>query len=272
LNDRRPTAMELWGRELALARESVGMSQEALASKIYVSKSSVAMWETGQRCPKSQDLRSAENALGTNGYLDRLLVDWVTRELPPKWVGKWRSAEQRTTSLLSFQPLIVPDLLQIEAYSRAVLEAGRYRSDAVEGLVGEQADRQTILTRDDTPIFVGLLTESVLTNNVGGAKIMHEQLMYIADMSQGRNVVVQVVPSSAEVCAGFSGAYTIANFDNGNDVAYVDNQLTGEVVEGSAGVAILRKFFEIFRGEALSKKDSTELILKVARERWIPDS
>jgi hypothetical protein len=55
--------------------------------------------------------------------------------------------------------------------------------------------------------------------------------------------------------------------DGGSDVAYVDNQLSGEVVEHTEDVTRLRRMFEVFRADALPQRESVELIIGMA-EQW----
>jgi hypothetical protein len=80
-------------------------------------------------------------------------------------------------------------------------------------------------------------------------------------------VVVQIVPLTATACAGFLSGFVIANFDGGSDVAYVDNQLSGEVVEHAEDVVRLRRMFEVFRADALPQRETVELIIRMA-EQW----
>lgn len=266
---KRQTALQLWGKELARARETAGMSGGALAKAIYVSNSLVGMWETGKRVPKQQDINRCDTTLGTNGYLARLLSEWVSREVPPEWLGQWRSIEELATTLLSFQPTVVPGLLQTPDYARAVLRAGIYHHADTDEMVATRIERQRILTEGDPPFLVALMDESVLHRNAGGAEIMGDQLTHLAEIAARRNVVVQVVPLTATACAGFLSPFVVASFDGGNEVAYVDNQLRGEVVEHPDEVATLRQLFELFRAEALSTKESIELITRVAKQ-WTP--
>jgi transcriptional regulator with XRE-family HTH domain len=57
---KRETALELWGKEFARAREEAGLSQAALAKDAYISPSLIGMWETGKRTPKLVDLARCE--------------------------------------------------------------------------------------------------------------------------------------------------------------------------------------------------------------------
>lgn len=268
MSPKRMTTLELWGKELARAREAAGMTQEVLAKTIHVSASLVAMWETGKRAPKHEYVRACDNVLRTGGFLFRLLDEWVPLKVSPEWLDKWLLVEEQATTLLWFEPVIIPGLLQTEDYARAVLRAGKYYLADTEEMVAARLDRQRILDLDNPPFLVAVLDESVLMRNVGDARVMADQLMHLGHMAERPNVVVQIAPLSAPACAGFLSTFIIASFDGGNEAAYADNQLSGDVIESLDDVATLRQLFERFRADALSQHESIDLIRKVVAEKW----
>ncbi|MFC4087230.1 helix-turn-helix domain-containing protein [Amycolatopsis samaneae] len=259
---KRRTALEAWGRELALARDGKSLSQEELAKAVFMSQSLVAMWETGKRTPKADDLARCEEILGTNGFLSRMLAELAAREVAHEWLDQWIAVEERATTLLTFESIIVPGLLQTPDYARAILDS--------EELVAARLERQRVLDEGEPPMLVALLAEAVLRQQVGGAEVLREQLRHLAEMAQRRTISVQVVPPDAPACAKFAGPFVVASLDGAPDVAYVDNQLRGEVVEGHADVAALRRMFEYFRADALSHRETIDLIEKAADQCTTP--
>src|SRR4051794_26340634 len=97
------------------------MKSRQLAEAMHVVPSTVSQWLTGKRKPHRKDVQRIEEILGTNGYLERYLNDWLPREIAHEWLDKWIEAERQANQLLSFQPTLVPGLLQTESYARAVL-------------------------------------------------------------------------------------------------------------------------------------------------------
>lgn len=242
------------------------MSRAALGKAVFASESLVTAWEKSRYVPKPDAIDRLEGVLGTRGVLSRLLEDLVSVTVPLEWFGKWVEIEGRATALWSFELAVVPGLLQTEDYARAVLRAANHLADTEEMVIARM-NRQRILAKEDAPVLVALMDESVLQRNIGGAAVMHDQLLHLAEVAQRDNVVVQIVPLMATVCSGFLGGFVIANFDGGNDVAYVDNQLSGEVVERAEDVVRLRRMFEIFRADALPQRETIELITRAA-EQW----
>jgi transcriptional regulator with XRE-family HTH domain len=260
------TARAFVASELRRAREMKipKMSRAKLADEIFVSESLVAAWERGRIIPGEQHHPRLKEVLGLPDLLTRVIDELVTNEVAPEWFGKWSQVERHSTSLWSFQPCLVPGLLQIPDYARAVLEAAKLDVD-LEEAIATRLERQQVLTKEDPPMFVVLLTEGVLRHRVGSDQVMHDQLVHLAEMAERENIVVQIVPDKSKVCAGFIGGFVVASFD-GDEVAYVDNQLDGDTIEASAGVARLRRFFDIFRADALNQQESNGLIRRAAEE------
>ncbi|MFE0022235.1 Scr1 family TA system antitoxin-like transcriptional regulator [Amycolatopsis sp. NPDC059021] len=256
------TALEAWGKELALARDGKSLSQEELAKAAFVSQSLVAMWETGKRTPKAEDLARCEEILGTNGYLGRILGELVAREVSHEWLDRWIAVEERATTLLTFESTVIPGLLQTPDYARAILDS--------EELVAARLERQRVLDEGEPPMLVALLPEPVLRQQVGGAEVLSEQLRHLAEMARRPTISVQAVPSEAPACAKFLAPFVVASIDGVPDVAYVDNQLRGEVVEQPSDVAVLRRTFEYFRADALSHRQTIDLIEKAADQCSTP--
>jgi transcriptional regulator with XRE-family HTH domain len=255
---KRKTAQELWGRELAHALDSAGMQGRQLAEALHVVPSTVSQWINGKRKPHRKDVERIEEMLGTNGYLTRYLLEWLPREVAHEWLDRWIEIEEQSTQLLWFEPSLVPGLLQTESYSRAVLSN--------EEEVASRLARQKILEDDNPPILVALLDESVLRRKVGDATVMYGQLTHLAELAERNNVRIHILPLSADACAKINGPYVIASFDGGNEVAYLDNAITGEVIEGKEELAKLRRMWEVFRSDALHKDESIQLITRMADE------
>ncbi|MFI0481762.1 Scr1 family TA system antitoxin-like transcriptional regulator [Actinomadura sp. 9N215] len=269
-NNRSPR--KFLGREIQQAREAKGMTRDDLAKEVPVSESLVKSWENGTRLPKPDTLRTVERLLGFGdgkdpGILCRIREDLINDAVPLEWFGKWQKVEEQATELWSFECFVIPGLLQTEEYATAVLHASHHNADPEEE-TATRLERQKILDEEeDPPTLVALIAEAALRNNMGGKKVMHEQLLHLAEMARRENIIVQIIPADSEVCAGFTGPFVIANFDGG-EVAYVDNAISGDVIEDGQEVARLRRMFNIFRSDALRAQDSIDFITRLAHELW----
>src|SRR3954452_17481941 len=66
--------------ELAVRRRTVGLSQEALAERLGVERSTVARWESGRTCPQPWTRRALARELDLD--LDQLAVLIEGRDVP----------------------------------------------------------------------------------------------------------------------------------------------------------------------------------------------
>lgn len=262
------TARTFVGNEIRRAREEMlpRMSRAKLAEALIVSESLVAKWETGRLVPLPEYVDRLREILALPDMIVRVINDLVSKEVAPEWFGRWPEIEGQAESLWSFEPSLVPGLLQTEEYARVILRAACLSIDFDETL-RTRMERQRILDKEDPPMLVCLIAESVLRHNVGGPKVMHDQLMRLVEYAERDNVIIHVIPDISAACAGFLSGFVVATF-GGDDVAYVDNQLDGETIESAEGIARLRRFFDLFRADALSRTESIDLIRRVA-ERWI---
>jgi transcriptional regulator with XRE-family HTH domain len=251
-------------RELRRAREGKGISRASLANEFYVSEVLVRQWETGHRVPVADHVVKLDEMFGMRGILVRIREELVKASVPLEWFGRWTEIEGRASSLWSFEPMVVPGLLQTEDYARGILVAANHLAD-VEEMVCARMERQKILHREEEPpMFIAVIAESVLSQNVGGPETMVGQLTYLAEVARRDNVIIQIVPARAKACAGFTGPFVIANLDGGTDIAYVDNAISGEVAEDPEDLIRLRRMFDVFRADALSQQESQALMTRMA--------
>jgi hypothetical protein len=127
----------------------------------------------------------------------------------------WVDAEQRAAVVRWWEPLLVPGLLQTPEYARALFKAWQTTGDEdeVENLVTARIDRQRIFARQKPPSFWAVIDEGVLRRRVGGAKVMQDQLIHLAEMTERPAIKVHVIPAEAGAHVGLLGAFAIAGFE-----------------------------------------------------------
>ncbi|RCG31833.1 XRE family transcriptional regulator [Sphaerisporangium album] len=254
------TPQAIWGRELRHYRQVAGLTQAQLAQKIHFSESLISGIETGQLPASPEFAQACDTTLSTGGALHRLL-DWRRAQQFPLWFGKWRDKEQASSVLRAYEPLLIPGLLQTEAYARVVLHGD-------EIALAARMERQTLLTRSDPkpPIVRCVIDEAVLHRPIGSPKDMREQLDHLVSLT-GPRLSIQVVPHGMH--SGLLGGFIIATLEGGVDVAYVDTALRGLIVSDQEEVNQAVQKFEAIRTEALPLRMSLDLIKRTAGERWI---
>lgn len=257
----RMTGRAFFGRRLRIAREQQipKMSRRVLGERVKMTDSAIAAWESGRNIPDPKMLGKIEKVLGTSGYLQDIVECMVTGEKPQEFLGRWAHVEAQATLLLRFSFDVVPGLLQSEEYARAIL-----RDDKNVAL---RRERQKIMTKEDPPVLVALIDESVLHRNVGGPSVMTDQLNYLGEMAEHEHIIIQVIQMSSPISAQYTGPFSLASYNGETEVGHIDDAISGDVVENAEEVSRLRRMFEILRKHALSEQESIRLIKKAA-ESW----
>lgn len=257
----RMTGRAYFGRRLRTARERQvpKLSRRALGERLNLTESAIAAWESGRNIPDPTTLASVERILETNGELHDIAECLVTGEKPQEYMGKWAHVEAESTLLLRFSFDVLPGLLQTEDYAGAILRD--------EEQVKVRIERQKVLTKENPPVLVALIDESVLYRNVGGAAVMRDQLNHLVEMAKHEHVIIQVIKMDSPIGDQYTGSFSLASYNGESEVGYLDDAISGEVVEKTEEVSKLRRLFEILRKHALSEQESIRLIKKVA-ESW----
>jgi transcriptional regulator with XRE-family HTH domain len=263
--------LQFFGAELRRARAASGLSQDQLGQRLGYSGAQVGKVEMGERAPSQDFAEGCDQAFpeagGLFGRIYQLARRWDGGY--PSWFAEWVDSERRATSLCSWQPLLIPGLLQTADYARAILAADpETNEDQLEELVAARLERQTIFDRTEPPTLWALLDEAVLHRPIGSRKIMYDQLLHLADTSCRSYITVQIVPGEIGAHAGLLGGFAIASFGNAAGSVYMESPNQGQTSEVPSVVRRLSRTFDTLRADALPRGASRDLIGKVAEEQW----
>jgi transcriptional regulator with XRE-family HTH domain len=268
-----PTAgpLQFFGAELRRARAAAGLSQDQLGQRLGYSSAQVGKVEVGERAPSQDFAQGCDQTFPEAGGLFARIYQ-LTRRWDggyPSWFAEWIDFERRATSLCWWEPLLIPGLLQTADYARAILAADpETNDDQLDELVAARLERQAIFDRADPPALWAVLDEAVLHRLIGSRKIMHDQLLHLADTSCRGNITVQIVPADIGAHAGLLGGFAIANFGNAAGTVYMESPDHGQTTEVPSVVSRLSLTFDTLRADALPRGASRDLIGKVAEQRW----
>jgi hypothetical protein len=263
--------LHFFGAEVRRAREAADMTLADLGALVPCDASTVSKIEAGQLRPTQRFVTACIETFPPLEWLGRFYEEsqmWGDGAIP-RWFEDWLSAEREAATLRIWQPLLVPGLLQTADYARALFVGERQslEGDALEELVTARLARQAIFDKPAPPHLWVVLDESVLHRLVGTAKIMHDQLVQLADLAERPCISIQVIPASAGAHAGLACAFLIGSADGEPDLLLVeaieDQTLRDPEVVRKAAVV-----FDLVRGDALPRGSSQDLILKVAEGKW----
>lgn len=260
--------------ELRRLRTKRGWSQEALGKRIDYSGEQVSHVETGRARPSPE----FADALDRDAFpeLDGMFASLLEKaegshETYRAWFRGVVDAEQRASVIRTWEPMLIPGLLQTEEYARAVFDAWKpvHGNGNTDADVNGRLARQAIFEKEVPPSFGSVISENVLYSPIGTPKVMHDQLLHLAGMSERPRVSIQVLPASIGAHVGLLGAFLCLGFaDDTPGIVYMESPDQGMTSKHPATVAKLAITYDILRDDAMSVRASRDLILKVAEERW----
>lgn len=240
------------------------MAQDRLASAIGVSKSLVQSFESGKLVPQEGTAARLDEVFGTGDEIQEAAKD--AREDQRPWLRSWREHERRAILLRSWEPLLVPGLLQREAYMRKMFAAVPANAGRIEELVKTRLARQAAVFDREAPATIACIVAEFALRR-GPREIMKDQLGYLADVGQQRPVTIRVVPDDAGgLHAGLGGPLAVATMPDGRHIFYLDDQLRGRLATTPSDVSELELSLESINGLALSIEQSRDLILEMLNE------
>jgi transcriptional regulator with XRE-family HTH domain len=276
-DEQRPTVRSRkLGMMLRRIREDRNLSTHAAARLLNRSQASISKLETGHRGIHRPSL---ENMLDRYGVQDEQLRETLfrlAREARQK--GWWQSyggtlspedmdfigLEADSASIRFFELILIPGLLQTEAYARALIGQGGFSSDLrlVDRLVEIRMKRQRVLTRPEPPEVCAVLDEAALRRQVGGPEVMRAQLRHLIEASHQPRVSLQVLPFAAGSYLGMAGAFIVMDVgEHGHfQVAKIDSLTEMSYREEPQQVRTYTAIFDRLRANALPEADTRALI------------
>lgn len=261
--------------ELRRLRREAGLSIEEVATRFGWQPSKLSRVENRQIGISTADLRKL---LEIYQVKDRAqiseLTDMARRATERGWWQSFSSdvvpsalsnligleAEART--IRSFEPELVPGLLQTEPYARAIMRAWQpgWTAADIDRRVEIRLGRQDVLDGivAASPQVNCIINEAVLRRPVGGTEVMHEQIEMLAKERDPANVTVQVLPFNTGAHPAMAGPFQILTFHDPGDlgVVYVETATSALTLEQPDE---LRRYDEIWgalQARALSPEDS----------------
>ena len=273
--------------ELRRLRERAGLTGDQVADRVGWSASKLSRIENAHTVPGDAEIRQLLDLYGVEGHnADELFVLaqeaagkgwWETYSptLPPDYASLI-GLEAEARSALSWEPLIVPGLLQTGDYAREVTNGYLERIDPVppsetRRRVEARLARQEVLTRDNPLRLSVVLDQSVLHRRFGDRSVMRSQIKQLLELSERDNISLRILQLDGRHPIG-TGAFVLLQFGEVHDVTYqdvvyIENLTGGRYVEEEDEVFRYKRAFDRLSDLAQDEQKSRE-ILVAARDTW----
>jgi transcriptional regulator with XRE-family HTH domain len=268
--------------ELRRLRHEADLSIEDVTAGLGWQASKLSRIENRQVGISTADLRKLLDVYNLEDQASReQLTDMARRATERGWWQSFSSdvvpaalanligLETEARTIRSYEPELVPGLLQTEAYARAIMRAWQPSLTAAEidRRVEIRLARQDVLRQAGTsPLANCILNEAVLRRPVGGNEVMHEQVEVLAKERDPANVTVQVLPFNSGAHPAMTGPFQILAFHDPGDlgVVHLESAMTAITLERPEE---LRRYDEIWgslQARALSPEDSRVMMRSYA--------
>jgi transcriptional regulator with XRE-family HTH domain len=268
--------------ELRRLRRESGLPIEDVAAGLGWQPSKLSRIENRQVGISTGDLRKllAVYKVEDQAYREQL-ADMARRATERGWWQSFSSdvvptalanligLETEARTIRSYEPELVPGLLQTDAYARAVMRAWQPSLTAadIDRRVDIRLARQDVLREaGSSPQASCIINEAVLRRTVGGNEVMHEQVEVLGKERDPANVTVQVLPFNSGAHPAMTGPFQILTFHDPGDlgIVHVESAMTAITLERPEE---LRRYDEIWgslQARALSPEDSQVMMRSYA--------
>lgn len=223
----------------------------------------LSLWEEVKEQAKVERLQ------GTSKGFWKSYTDQIASNFP-----KFLRLESAAESIITYQPTIVPGLLQVPDYRRAIILINEPDLSAVdvERRLELTAQRQS---RIDSPQFrlEAFISEAVLRHQPGGAQVMNTQIRWLIEVGDRDTVVVRIVPFGAGAHRGLTmQGFSLLQFPDSShgmplpSVVFAEGALGSTFHEHEEEVDEYNQAIENLRTVALTEEGSRDLMFQVAKE------
>lgn len=288
------TARRRLGEALKQARDAAHLTLDQAAEKIERSAPTLSRLENGKSTPRLVDVKAlidhyAEQSPSAipNGTRKRIIQlaqagraeewftpfrDVISSDMTADDIQRYVEFETDATEIRTFQPNLVPGLLQTPGYATAVTELffpSRTR-DERERFVAFRIARQRVLQRTTGAVqFHAVIDESVLRKGIGSPDVTREQLTALLDVSRNGiarpNVRVQIAPVGLTVRAVLGGPFTLLSFGTPDepDLAYLEGPAGAQYNQTTPATTRYRELFQEL-SDALPDASESQSLLEGA--------
>ncbi|MBO0805985.1 MAG: helix-turn-helix domain-containing protein [Nocardiopsaceae bacterium] len=263
--------------ELRRLRTDVRLTVDDVAGRLQWPASKVSRIENRQVGVSTRDLRKMLDLYQVQDQAYRAqLLEMGRRATERGWwqsysgllpaLGNLIGLEAEAATIRTYEPELIPGLLQTADYARAVIRAW-YPGDTMEQIdrrVEVRLERQEALMRTDPspPKVSVVLNEGALARRVGSPEIMRAQLEHLMRERDRANVVIQVLPFSTGEHPAMVGPFTMLTFLDPADpgVVNVENVLGALAMEQPEEIRAYEEVWGALQARAVSPDDSRAII------------
>lgn len=263
-------------RRLAQLRLGTGYTANHVCDILNWGRGKVGRFEANQwKRPEMSDIRDLLRIYGVKDAEQEELEDLAIlarargwwRDYPEVFDNEFPGFENDASRIRVFMPLVLPGLLQTEAYVEAVMRAGLRSPAWRRKLLETRTRRQEILDRSDgtAPKLSAVITEASLMYRWGTRDDRREQILHLVELSRRPNVELRVQRFADGPPTGMHSMVNIFDFPGDEPrIVYVETDYAIEEISRAEEVNNYVKSFGHASGAALEPVESAVYLEQIA--------
>ncbi|MCD9872593.1 helix-turn-helix domain-containing protein [Streptomyces guryensis] len=255
-------SLRTFGAFFQALREHAGLSREEFADLVRFSKHTVASVELGRRMPDMVLVERAEEVTGNTGALRKAFPKLVRQPGLASWFRRWALLETSAITLCTYECRMIPGLLQTKAYVQALSadQLPLLDDEQIEERWAAREERQRLLRERSSTPFSFILEEHLFLRRTGGAEVTRELIDHVLEVTELRNVEIQIMPLVRESHAGLQGPMRLLENPDNKWLGYCEGQESGQLISDPKVVSVLQSRYARMRSQALTIQDSLSLL------------
>lgn len=264
-------------------REEARVTRDEAALVLGCTRSKIGDLETGRSKPKPAELERLLDHYGIGGPERVEMIEFArtsrTRRKPspytaaviPTTVRRAVDLEAQAISTVYYSCDLIPGLLQIPAYAKALLKsAWEGQPEDIATRLALRMERAAVLTRAHRPPLRlwCVLGEAALRTNIGSPKVMRQQIEHLVDRNRAlSNLVIQILPLGSGPHAFLGLTVTMHRFPPpAPDLMIFEGYEREMVRDMPAEIARATHYLNLVRAKALGPEESIEFMQRVHQE------
>ncbi len=277
-----PTALRMaLGAQLRSLRETNGISRDTAGETIRASQAKISRIECGRVGFKQRDVADLLTLYGITDEQERQTFLALARgankpgwwhqysDVLPNWFEMYLGLEQAASVIRTYEPQLVPGLLQTEDGARATIELGDPggSADEIERRVTLRMRRQEVLTQPGAPSLWAVIDEAALWRP-GGRSTIRAQIQHLIEMAELPNITLQAVPFYSGGRAAAGGPFTILRFSEPDlpDIVYLEQLTSALYLDKSQDVDAYLGLMDRLAVEATSPAKTIDFLASISTD------
>ncbi len=267
--------------EMKHIRNERDLSLEVVCQQLKWQQSKLSRMENGQQHISDVDLGALLVIYEVHGQERRRLLHLTNRQDDPgRWEldmpiepddvpnrrGTLRRLEPEATALVDAEIALMPGLAQTADYAAAVMKAAGVAPELVKRRVETRVERQSLLSKKNSPKFDMILDEAALRKIVGSRAIMVRQLRALLELAERPNVRLWVVPFELSANVAFYEPFYLMKFPRDKSVVLLESKGSRVFLEDPEKIDFFQHHAAKVVNAALNPAASADFVGKVRKE------